>query len=91
MKYVINVRPLSLADASRDCNFPDTNLDNYQAHLDALVEDTRSLSVVRSIEKIENSLKIDSELNEYDLLLSMKPFFSREFCHVRFVNLEKIT
>ena len=90
MKFKISVRQLSSNDASKDCPFPDIDDDLYDLHLKTLVDDICNLPDVINAFISNNEITIESILDKQTLKNSIKQIFSREFCYVRFIDIEEI-
>ncbi len=90
MKYLITVRPLGETDVSFDCPYGNlcSDDDDYNVHLNSLASDIESLDDVNSVRVSNNAIIVDSALPKPELLEKMKPFFSRELCFVRYLNIE---
>ena len=88
MKYIITVRPLTEKDVSLDCPYCNFDFDDYERHLSSLVSDIESLDEVSSVSETNNQICVNTALSKNELLEKMKPFFSREFCYVRYEGIE---
>lgn len=89
MKYIITVRPLTKSDVSFDCPYGSLALDleDYELHVKSLASDIANLKGVNSVLDTNNQICVDTVLSKDDLLEKMKPFFSREFCYLRYLSL----
>lgn len=89
--YIITVRPLTEKDVSIDCPYGNFDLDDYGFHLNSLASDIENLDEVISVSVSNNQISVDTALPKHELLEKMNPFFSREFCYVRYLNIENCT
>ena len=88
LKYIITVRPLTEIDVGFDCPYGNFDFDDYEFHLNSLVSDIESLVEVSSVSETNNQICVNTALSKNELLDKMKPFFSHEFCYVRYVGIE---
>jgi hypothetical protein len=86
--YRIFVRQLTNDDFSKECPFPNEDKEFYDPHLNALVEDIGNLQDIISASVSNDVVSIESDLDKNALLDRVKPFFSREFCYVRYKKIE---
>lgn len=91
MKHQICIRPLIDEDANLDCPFPETDLDTYLIYANALTDDIAQLSDVNSCEFKNNTIFIDTSLNQQELKRKIKHLFRRELCHLRYKGISTQT
>lgn len=90
MKYRLKVRKITDNDFNASCQFPDTDLEIFDIQFNALVEDISEITNVISAAASSSEIYIESSLDNDSLLMSLKGLFSKEFCFLRFVDLEQI-
>ena len=92
MKYKLTVRKLEEQEtATEKCYQAETDEETYASHLNVLVEDIENNELVNNASESDNVITIESNLSARELKDNLEELFKREFCFVRFVNLEQIT
>ncbi len=90
MKYRIKIRQLTDQDLNRDCQFPNTDSENYITHVDSLLESLRAIETVDTISEIAGIILIESQLDDKnDFWNSVKFFFEEEKENIKFVSAEQ--
>lgn len=90
MKYQISVRKTKEDEIiSKECFMCDTDEETYAIHLSALVQDIAEKAIVQSISEVDNVIIIETSLSQEDLMGSLKELFTREFCYIRYLNINK--
>lgn len=87
-KYRIKVRPASEEENSRECLLEEVNSDNFQIRLNAMISDMRNIPGVTSLSLIGFEIIISTTFDVDTIKGKLKPLFSRDFCHIRFIELE---
>ncbi|TPE45740.1 hypothetical protein FJM67_16275 [Maribrevibacterium harenarium] len=90
MKYEVHVRKLCEDDVSRDCHFPTTDQEAYETQLAALASDIGSLPEINATLVVKDSIQIDCNMPEKELLDYMKHLFSDYFCRVRYLSINEV-
>ena len=86
MKYEIIIRKLESTDLSRDCQFPNTNTEDYLNHKQALLEDLKCISSNIEISESDDTISIESTFEDQDAFWnSVKELFDRESGNIKFV------
>ena len=90
-KYRIKIRPASDEENPRECLLEEVSLDNYEIRLNAMMADIRNTPGIMSLIRIEHEIIISTNFDVASIKGKLKPFFSRDHCHIRFVELEEVT
>jgi len=86
--YELRVRAFEENDINRECKFmPDH--ENFQLHLDALIEDISSLKQIAKAENHGSYITIETQTELHECLAIMNPVFSSYICKIRYVSLTK--
>lgn len=92
MKYELKMREIKESDLRVECPFlPEP--EDYEIHLNALVEDINNLEAVLIADRIDSTIKIEVKKNvePEELRLDIKPFISGDrFCQYRVISFVKV-
>lgn len=87
MNYILKTKPLNNNDSSKQCPHPELNHENYEIYLNALITDISSIPSTSIKLTTDNEIHIESLLPKEEILSILKPFFSENFCHIRYVEI----
>jgi hypothetical protein len=91
MKYRIKIRQLTDQDLGRDCQFPNTDSENYINHVDSLLENLKAIETVDAVNEIGGTILIESQLSDRDFFLKSVEFlFKEEKENIKFVSAEQV-
>lgn len=90
-RYKIKIRPASEEDSLRECLIEEVNPDNFEIRFDAMMVDIKNIPGIMSLIRIEDEMIISTNFDVASVKGKLKPFFSRDHCHIRFVELEDVS
>ncbi|EJG1668014.1 hypothetical protein [Vibrio parahaemolyticus] len=92
MKYEITIRKLEPTDLSNDCRFPNTDIEDYVNHKEALLEDLKYISSNIDVSESDDIISIKSTIEDKDAFWdSVKDLFFREKENIKFVIAKEVT
>ncbi|MBB1353515.1 hypothetical protein [Pseudoalteromonas sp. SR45-5] len=91
MNYRIKIRQLTDNDLGRDCQFPNTDSENYITHVDSLLESLRAIETIDTVNEIGGTIIIESQLTDKDdFWSSIKFLFEDEKENIKFLSAEQV-
>jgi len=92
MNYRIKIRQLTDNDLGRDCQFPNTDSENYINHVDSLLESLKAIETIDTVNEIGGTIIIESQLSDRDdFWNSIKFLFEDEKENIKFLSAEQVT
>lgn len=89
-KYKIKIRPASEEDNPRECLLEDINLNDFEIRLNAMMADIQNTSGIVNLTRVGHEMLISTFFDRETLKNKLNPLFSRDLCHIRFVDLEEV-
>jgi hypothetical protein len=91
LKYRIKIRPPSKEESPRECLLEEVNSDNFEIRLNAMMADIRNIPGIISLIRIEYEIIISTNFDVATIKEKLKHLFSRDYCHIRFIELEEVS
>jgi len=90
MKYKIKVRKVNREDQIAECFNNDIEQDEYNIHLNLLIEDISNKRIIDKVSLDDNIISIETPLKENELLEELKKLFGRELCYINYIDINQI-
>lgn len=85
--YHIKIQSTIEGENPRECAFEDVTLENFEFRFDALMADIQNIPSVTSSTRNDHVIIVSTDLDIASIKDELKPFFARNFCHIRFVEI----
>lgn len=90
-KYRIKIRPVGKEEKPRECLLEEINADGFEIRLDTMMTDMRNIPEIVSLSRVEHEISISTTFDVNVIKFKLKPLFSREYCYIRFIELEEVS
>lgn len=90
-KYRIKIRLASEEENPHECLLEEVNQDNFEIRLNAMMADIREIHGITNLIRIENEMIVSTTFDVATIQSKFKPLFSRDFCHIRFIEMEEVS